>query len=278
VWLKPPGARLTFADEECRSRLASLVRDHDLDVVIVGPVTRSGMNEAGTLQEVRDFMVVVDDVRRRAGRHVTFILVHHENKGGQVSGAWEGAGDTLFHVQAQGNGRTRLYVQKARWASSYHATALNLIWTDRDGFEVEEKLELDDDALRDLILAAIREMPGTGWTKVETGIRGVRNDRLRALRDALLTVGTVANVVLRDGIKVAIAECPERQRAHLYPADDPTLRSLCPAWGADGAQPAPLWGANPQAALRPAPRPIRGAGVGAQPDTPPTDLEDGGAT
>ena len=79
----------------------------------------------------------------------TFVLVHHENKGGKVSGAWEGVGDTLLHVQGQGHGRTRLYVQKARWSSSHHATSLQLVWTDGEGFEVEDKPELDDDTIAD---------------------------------------------------------------------------------------------------------------------------------
>jgi len=43
-------------------------RGLELDVVMLGPVTRSGMNEAGTLQETRDYMALVSDIRRRAGR------------------------------------------------------------------------------------------------------------------------------------------------------------------------------------------------------------------
>ena len=79
------------------------------------------MDAAGTLQEVRDFMALVEELRRATERRLTVVLVHHENKGGQVSGAWEGAGDTLCHVQGQGHGRTRLFFQKARWASEQHA-------------------------------------------------------------------------------------------------------------------------------------------------------------
>jgi hypothetical protein len=93
-----------------------------------GPSPAPDLNDAGTLQEVRDFMLLVQDVRQLAERQVTFIVVHHESKGGKVSGAWEGAGDTLLHVQAQGHGRTRLYIRKARRAFGYHATALNLTW------------------------------------------------------------------------------------------------------------------------------------------------------
>jgi hypothetical protein len=271
--VEAPWARLSFADEKCRAQLAELIQKLELDVVIAGPITRLGMNEAGTLQEVRDFMALVADARARTGRRVTFVLVHHENKGGQVSGAWEGAGDTLLHVQGQGHGRTRLYVQKARWSSAHHATALNLVWTDGDGFAVEDKPELEDDALAELILDAVRTEPGTGWTKVEKAISGIRNDRLRAIRDGLLASGRIVNRTARDGVEWLAAECEPRKPASLYLADDPTIQHLSqsrlrPGRGAAGAQPAPPGGEGGQLHLRPAPRPIRGAGAGAQTLTP----------
>ena len=54
------------------------------------------MEELGTLQQVRDFMADVAKFRERSGRRLTVILIHHENKGGAVSGAWEGAGTRSF--------------------------------------------------------------------------------------------------------------------------------------------------------------------------------------
>jgi hypothetical protein len=84
------------------------------------------MNEAGTLQQVRDFLKLVHAVRTKAGRRLAVILAHHENKGGTVSGAWEGSGDTLLHVEARGNGSTDLHVQKARWSPEHHGAKLKL--------------------------------------------------------------------------------------------------------------------------------------------------------
>ena len=107
--------------------------------MIVGPLASSGMEAAGTLQDVRAFLALVDDVRERSGRPVAIVLVHHENKGGKVSGAWEGAGDTLIHVTQHGHGKVRVYFQKARWASDLHATGLELAWADGDTFTVEER-------------------------------------------------------------------------------------------------------------------------------------------
>ena len=77
-------------------------------MLIVGPLTRVGMDELGTLQQVRDFMAEVAKFRERSGRRLTVVLIHHENKGGKVSGAWEGAGDTLLHANVHARGKTTL--------------------------------------------------------------------------------------------------------------------------------------------------------------------------
>jgi hypothetical protein len=265
-----PWTRFSFEDPAKREALAATIAELKVDAVIVGPVTRVGMNEAGTLQEVRDFMLLIAECRRVAGRAVTFVLIHHENKAGQVSGAFEGAGDTLFHVQGQGHGRTRLYVQKARWASSYHATSLQLLWTDGDGFAVEEKPELDDEGLAEKILAFIAERPGATWTKVEDATQGVAKERRRDVRDGLLASGRILNVVKEDGVDVALDHCPERRPARLYLADDPAVGHLRWERGAGAAQAAPTRGANDQLPSAPCVRPLRGAGVGAA-VTPPAD-------
>jgi KaiC/GvpD/RAD55 family RecA-like ATPase len=213
--LEEPWGEFSFADEAWIDALAAVITFLAIDVLIVGPVTRAGMNEAGTLQQVRDFMGLVQKLREQTGRHLTVILVHHENKGGQVSGAWEGAGDTLFHVQGQGHGRTRLYIQKARWSSSHHATALNLLWTEGEGFAVEDKPELDDAAIAEAILAYVREHAGTGWGKVEEAVRGVGNTTLREVRDGLLSAWKLVNVVKGE----ALDHIPERTAASLQRDD-----------------------------------------------------------
>jgi putative DNA primase/helicase len=268
--LEAPWARMSFDDEACREALAEAIRRGEVDVVIVGPVARSGMHDAGTLQEVRDFMALVDNVRERSARRVAFVLVHHENKGGKVSGAWEGAGDTLFHVQGQGHGRTRLYVQKARWSSESHATSLNLLWTDGEGFAVEERPELDDEALAELIVAGVRENPGTGWMKVRDTIKGVGNDRIDAIRDGLFASGRLVNVVdgeARYGVE-------PRRAAPLHLPDDPTISHLCQDSGAAPAQTALALAAEGTATSAPCAAPIRRRrGAGAVADTPPLDEE-----
>jgi hypothetical protein len=87
-----PWAEFTFANDTQRQQLADMIRGDDLDVVIIGPLVCAGMVAAGTLQETREFLQLLADVRRRAGRPVTFVLVHHENRAGKVSGRGKAPG------------------------------------------------------------------------------------------------------------------------------------------------------------------------------------------
>ena len=84
---------------------------------------------------------------RAQSRPLTVGLIHHEGKNGTVSGAWEGSGDTLLHVEARGNGYTSIHVQKARWSSAHHNTTLELAWADGDGFRLKEPRSLIDEVV-----------------------------------------------------------------------------------------------------------------------------------
>lgn len=228
--VEEPWARFTFAKESHRVALAAAIVTLELGVVIVGPVVVAGMEKAGTLQDVREFLALVDDVRDRSDRSVTFVLVHHENKGGEVSGAWEGAGDTLLHLSAQGHGKTRLHVQKARQAPDYHLTTIQLEWADGEGYTVAEKEEVDDDTLEGKILAAISFQPGIKWTDVEKKVLGVSSTRRRNIRDRLLIAGTIVNVEKSaGGAQVALAYCEPKKRTALHLSSDPEIAHLLPA-------------------------------------------------
>lgn len=261
--LEDPWARFTLADETHRAQLAATINGLELDVVVIGPITVAGMDEAGTIQDTRAFQALLTDVRDRAGRRVTFILIHHENKGGKVSGAWEGTGDTLLHILGMGHGKTRMHIQKARWAPTYHATTLNLLWTQGESYEVEEKEEFDQETIARLIYEYVKANPGTGWTKVEEATHGIARQRRRDIRDQLLKGRQIVNVVTNEGVETAIDEIPERKPARLFPADDPTILHLRPDHGAGAAQTAPPGGERDDAQLRPAPRLKEAQGVGA---------------
>jgi hypothetical protein len=213
--LEEPWATVTFADEHWQNDLAATIDERKLDLVVVGPVTCSGMDEAGTLQEVRDFVRLLKDVRARAHRPVAFLLVHHESKAGRVSGAWEGATDTLLHVASEGQARTRLYVQKARWASSYHALTLQLGWTDGDGFEIIDRPEVSDETIRASLLVAVRALPGASWSK----IRDYRVDGEKIVRGNLQQVATVRDRLLAE--RALVNSAAQEGRFNLWLADDP---------------------------------------------------------
>jgi hypothetical protein len=52
LW-EEPWANFTFADETHRQTLASAIREREVDVVVIGPLTASGMDDAGTLQQTQ---------------------------------------------------------------------------------------------------------------------------------------------------------------------------------------------------------------------------------
>lgn len=212
--LEEPWSKVSLDNTAIRNALAAKVAELELDALLVGPVTRSGMNEAGTLQQVRDYANLIDKVRKASGRRVTFLLAHHENRGGQVSGAWEGAVDTLLHIQAQGNGQTRMFVQKARWSPKHHKQKLQLRWIEGEGFEVSEEIERDDNTVADEILAFVREHGGIAWSKVEKAVPG-NGERLRTIRDNLLSGGRLVNRGTEKRMKLWHADDPA-----LAPADE----------------------------------------------------------
>jgi hypothetical protein len=142
-----PWGRFTFASDRWREEVAQKVMVEEIDVIFCGPLARVGMDGAGTLQEVVAFMQLVADLRARSERPLCVTLIHHENKGGAVSGAWEGAGDTLLHVTAARPGHTVLFVQKARWATSSHGQTLKLAWTDGESYAIESDRDLKAEAV-----------------------------------------------------------------------------------------------------------------------------------
>jgi hypothetical protein len=63
--LEEPWGKVSLDNPDVRAALGAKIAEHELDVVVIGPITRSGMNEAGTLQQVRDYIA---PARPGAGR------------------------------------------------------------------------------------------------------------------------------------------------------------------------------------------------------------------
>ena len=261
VW-EAPWATFTFADAGARRELADLIRSEAIDVVIVGPLNRVGMDEAGTLQEVRDFTELVRDTRQLAGRPVAVLLIHHENKGGKVSGAWEGAGDTLIHVQAQGHGHTRLHIQKARWASSYHGQTLHLRWADGEGFELEDEGPARPERVWNDIAEYVRAHGGCSWNEVDGAISGTR-EYLAQRRNWMLADGLLVNAGTGHSFKLWHKNNPARPLA-VRDAEPPAEPPDSPPGGGDKSGSPERWFGG--SALRDEPPP-------ANHFTPPAEID-----
>jgi hypothetical protein len=228
--LEEPWQGVTFRDEPQRDELVRLVASEELDLLVAAPLSRLGMQGGGTLDEIGEFAALVADVQRRCERPLTVLLVHHENRAGQVSGAWEGFPDTLVHVQAQGHGRTRVYWKKLRWSSLLHGTTTHLLWAEGESFEVQEREEITEATMADAILAAVFEFPGGSWRQIREQVRGNATEAA-AIRDRLLSDGLIVNRAARDG------------QFNLWRADDPAVPGSELRTALE-----PLWGASPEGA------------------------------
>lgn len=103
-----------------------------------------------------------------------------------------------MHVQAQGNGRTRLLWQKVRWGSHLHGKRWHLLWRDGDSFTIEEKPDVTDESITDDILAAVTEAPGASWTALRKHVTGNVTEAA-GIRDRLLAEGLIVNTATRMG-------------------------------------------------------------------------------
>lgn len=192
VW-EDPWATFSFSEPEMRAQLSRTIFELEIDLVIAGPVTQLGMDDAGTIREVRAFAQQVAVVRERSLRPVASMLVHHEAKSGRVSGAWEGVGDTLLHVSGSGHGRTRVGIQKARWSPGHHSTTMHLRWAEGQSFETDQADETRPARIYDAILDYVRANPGVGWSQVEKKVGG-QADYLRRRRDQMLEDGVLVDL------------------------------------------------------------------------------------
>lgn len=144
--LEEPWTQFSLRDDFHRNSLALHISQSETDLVVMGPLVTLGMVGGGTPDEVSAFEKLIGATRDLVSRAFAFWIVHHENKAGDVSGAWERVPDTLVHIQAQGNGYTRLRWQKARWSSSNHGTSLDLVWEEGRSFSIRTDEAIDHHA------------------------------------------------------------------------------------------------------------------------------------
>jgi hypothetical protein len=77
--------------------------------------------------------------------------------------------------------------------------------------------------MADLIVEAVRNMPGTSWTPILNGLPGTKAQRTDA-RDALLEEGRIVNLVEgENGTRVVLRSIEQGRPAKLFLPDDPTV-------------------------------------------------------
>jgi 5S rRNA maturation endonuclease (ribonuclease M5) len=134
-----PWGRADLRDTQIAELLGEQIAHLEIDVLIAGPVRRLGLEGGGTPAETVAFMQLLDRVRDLAARPLAIATVHHENKGGDISGAFEAEFDTVVHVKADGRDRTQLVFRKSRWSSKIHRSRMTLAWAlDSEGFGIVE--------------------------------------------------------------------------------------------------------------------------------------------
>jgi hypothetical protein len=134
-------------------------------------------------------MAVARDARR------VILVVHHENRAGQVSGAWGPRPDTLVHVQQQGHGQLRVLWEKVRWASALHGTGTSLVWADGETFEAVEREPVTEERVWEDIAAFVLANGGCSWNKVAdpANVPGKRELKMQ-VRDRMISDGVLRNV------------------------------------------------------------------------------------
>lgn len=216
--LEEPWTRFTLQDESHRMGLSSHITETNTDVVVMGPLATLGMVGGGTPDEISVFERLLTKLRALLERPISFWIVHHENKAGDVSGAWERVPDTLCHVQAQGNGHTRLHWRKARWSSESHGTSLDLVWQKGRSFAVREDEAIDHHAE---LLGAI----GEEWLTVKEAAKLIG-------RKEAPTRAALSDLVRRGDLEYAVGPSGRGNRAQCFRKfTAPTARAQ---WGAVG--------------------------------------------
>jgi hypothetical protein len=197
--LHKPWSRFTFSSPDHRQQLAAILNETRTDLLLSGPVSTLGMVGGGTPDEITRFVDLLDELRALVDHPLAWWGIHHENRAGQISGAWERVPDTLIHVTGRGNGHTRIFWQKARHSSEHHQTALNLAWADGWTYTVEAPTEpVTAERVWEEIAMTVAGSGGITWRQVDEKVSGY-SELKRETRDRMLTDGVLVNTATTKG-------------------------------------------------------------------------------
>jgi hypothetical protein len=192
IVLKTPWGETSLARADHREALAEFIREHEVDVLLAGPIVSLGMIGGGTPDEVSAFEAHLRALRALLDRPLSVWLIHHENVRGKISGAWERVPDSLVRVVGAGNGHTRLMWEKMRDSSTLHETSWKLDWAPGQSFEIDDTPDLTEEEIVEGIVAAVLANPGASWNTVDKATKGNAETK-RQLRDRLIVSGELVN-------------------------------------------------------------------------------------
>lgn len=234
-----PWGRVDLRNDAAIEGLAYELGEHEIDVLIAGPIRRLGLEGGGTPAETVAYMQLLDKVRAASCLPVAIVNVHHENKGGDISGAFEAEFDTVVQVKPDGRDRTQLFFRKCRWSSKIHRARMTLGWvrategfgvlkSDLDGPSPDVRDEEEGTAL-EWLTAYVNAHPGVARGKAETAYHEAHGNRGRNLARRIinsqiaLAIQTSESTEYegdrRDLITLAVGPGETKHGVYLYPAN-----------------------------------------------------------
>lgn len=200
--LDEPHGGFDFRLPEHREAVRQL-RAQGVELVFADPTKWIGVEGGGTPNEVRDFVALLKECGLHSGdpdRALAFWLAHHENKAGEISGAWRADPDTVAHVESDGGRRTKVTWDKCRWSSSRHGQLSLLAWAEGDGYEVMELAgaeSLSDGEVDEQVLAFLEAEAAEGRTPATSHVRkavSVRSEKVDEALERLLERGEASDL------------------------------------------------------------------------------------
>lgn len=202
-----PWGRVDLRRDVAVEGLAEQLSLHEIDVLIAGPVRRLGLEGGGTPAETVAYMQLLDRVRAASRRPVAIGNVHHENKGGDISGAFEAEFDTVVQVKADGRDRTQVYFRKSRWSSKIHRSRMTLAWviasegfgvieSDLDGPSPAAARDAEETSALEWLTEYVTANPGVARGKAETAYHVAHNNHGRNLARRVIEAQIEANTGL----------------------------------------------------------------------------------
>ncbi len=223
--------RVTLARPDHRAALAALIQDFRADVVIMGPLARLGAKGGGTPDDVTEVEEMLADLRMLAGRPFAVVVITHENKAGDISGAWDRAPETLLHLKKDGKHRAVLDFKKVRDSPELHGTQWVLELIHPDGFA---RVGVNPAPEEDISAAVLAALAGGEWA-TQGKLHKAAGVGLPKVQRALAALEAAGTIEYREGAPghQRTAKC-YRLRVCLESSDRPEQTRIDPCPGEEG--------------------------------------------